>query len=335
VISLKRYLGAGAGAGAGEQTAFREAISLLIAKMGSSAVRCDFTEFTAFKTNIAEISGGLAPELPPDNCKEFAEQAAIAITAYNKKITSLVSDQQHEVKDILTMMGDTVVSIGGESTRSGRRLQEITTELEESGPITDLRVLKGRLTECLSALQEEMRLQKAEAASTMEKLQTSIARGRAGVEAMSGVHLDKATGLRCREDGIAAMATAADCGTPQYAVIMVINRLQMINARFGHDVGDRMLAGFREYVQSQLAEADRLFRWTGPALVAIVGRPAPVGKVRLEMKQFLEAKIEVTYTGEGRSVLLPISAAWSVLPLTSATEADKRIQTFIATQNIT
>ncbi len=53
------------------------------------------------------------------------------------------------------MLQDTVISVAGEKYPGRKkRLREITLELEQSGALTDLRVLKGRLTECLKGLQE-------------------------------------------------------------------------------------------------------------------------------------------------------------------------------------
>jgi hypothetical protein len=93
-----------------------------------------------------------------------------------------------------------------------------------------------------------------------------------------------------------------------------------------------MLVGFREHLQKQLSTTDHLFRWAGPALVAIIKRPSPLGDVRLQVKRMLDTRIEVTYSGAGRSVLIPISAAWSALTLTSTDDAHRQIEAFIATQ---
>jgi GGDEF domain-containing protein len=343
-MSLKRYLSANA-----EETRLRQVVSLLICNIGSSAVRCDLAEFESFTTDIERMRNRLAPDLAPDNLMVIAEAATQALTTYNKRIGSLLESRRSEVQHILGMLQDTVINIAGENTRSGKRLQEITLELEHSGPITDLRVLKGRLTECLTGLREEMVQQKAQAATTMENLQMTIERGGNSVAANSGNGaatnggnpvaansgslLDSVTGLHCVSDGIVAMQTAIDGGKRQYAVVMVVNRVQMIRSRFGPKVGDHMMVGFKEYVAKQLSPSDQLFRWTGPTLVALLERPEPIGNVRLLLKRWLDAKIEVSYSGDGRSVLIPISAGWITLPLTSAADADKQIQTFIASQS--
>jgi GGDEF domain-containing protein len=366
MISLKRYLNAN-----GEETLLlRQVVALLISKIGSSAVRCDLAEFEAFTTNIKRISQALAPDLTPENLMIQAEAAVQDLTAYNTRIARLLDSQRSDVTHILGMLQDTVVNIAGENIRSAKRLQEITAELEKSGLVTDLRVLKGRLTECLTGLREEMLQQKAEAAITIENLQVTIERSRGSVVvataasnsgppergrssilaaaanrpgqadhdresvvATAGNSPAPVAILICRDAALAAMKTAINGGTRHYAVVMVVNRIQMINARFGQKIGDHMLAGFKEHMTKQLSGSDKLFPWTGPAFVAILERPESLESVRLQMKRLLDAKIEISYSGDGRSVLIPISAVWLTLPLTSSADADKQIQTFIASQS--
>jgi GGDEF domain-containing protein len=334
MISLKHYFNA-----SGEETSFaqvetslRQTVSLLVSAMGSSAVDGDLAEFPDFRAEIEQIRDGLTPDLPPENLMDLAETAARTLTGYNKRVKALLVGQGSEVKHILKMLQDTVINIAGENTRSGKRLHEITLELEQGGAITDLRVLKGRLTDCLKDLREETLQQKTEAAGTMLKLQMTIEQSR-GAVAKAGTSLDPVTGLPGRDEALIAMQAAIDGGVRQYAVIMVVNRVQMVNARFGHEVGDRMLVVFKEHMAKQLSSRDRLFRWAGPAFVAILERDVPLGIVRLLAKRMMEAKIEVDYSGDGRSVLIPVSAVWSALPLTSASDADKQIQTFVASQS--
>jgi GGDEF domain-containing protein len=335
MISLKRYFNA-----SGEDTSFaqvetslRQTVTLLISAMESSAVDGDLAEFVDFREEIKRIREGSVPDLAPESLMDLAEAARRTLTAYNKRIKALLVSQGGEVKHILSMLQATVNNIAGENTRSARRLHEITLELDQSGAIMDLRVLKGRLTDCLKDLREETQQQKKEAAGTMLKLQMTIEQSRNAV-AKDGNSVDPVTGLPGREDALFAMQTTVDGGVRHYAVIMVVNRVQMVNARFGREIGDRMLVVFKEHVTKQLSACDRLFRWAGPAFMAIIEKEAPLGIVRLLAKRMMDAKIEVDYSGDGRSVLIPVSAVWSALPLTSASDADKQIQTFVAAQSI-
>ena len=128
IISLKRYLN-----GTSEETPLRQIISSLIAKIGSSAVEGDHADCMAFREHIRQMGDGLAPDLPPDNLMVLAGGAVQALTVYNKKVESFLAGRDSEVTYILSILQETVVNIAGENTRAGKRLQEITGELEQSG----------------------------------------------------------------------------------------------------------------------------------------------------------------------------------------------------------
>jgi GGDEF domain-containing protein len=329
MISLMRYINSDR-----EEGALRQVISLLITKIGSSAVRSDLPEFGAFTSEIEGIGNRLDADPEPGSLLVLAETATLALTSYNAMIGSLLISQRNEMQHILGMLRDTLVDIIGETSRAGKRLQTITVDLERSGPITDLRVLKGQLTECLTGLKEEILQQKAQAAITVKKLQVTIERGGTVAAAGKGANpLDPITGLPDRDDAVAAMQTAIDGGKRQYAAVMIVNRVEMINTRFGSKVGDSMLIGFKEHMTEQLTGSDQLFRWTGPALVAILERSEPIETVRRMVRRLLDARIDVSYSADGRSALIPVSAVWSVIPLVSAADAEKRIQAFISAQS--
>jgi GGDEF domain-containing protein len=115
--------------------------------------------------------------------------------------------------------------------------------------------------------------------------------------------------------------------------VMVVNRIQPINARFGRAAGDRILARFKKYIEAQLGASDQLFRWAGPAVVVVMERPQTADQVRALVKRMFDTPVQETLELGTRSVLIPISAAWSVMMLTSTPDAlEKEIDAFIASQ---
>jgi GGDEF domain-containing protein len=111
-----------------------------------------------------------------------------------------------------------------------------------------------------------------------------------------------------------------------------VNRIQSVNRRFGYAVGDRLLKTVSDHFGGTLVKTDRLFRWRGPALVALLEREEPIDVVQTEIRRISAKRIEgALEVGEG--VLLPVSACWLVLPLnTSAGDMAKSIENFIASQ---
>ena len=54
---------------------------------------------------------------------------------------------------------------------------------------------------------------------------------------------------------------------------VVIDRIQILNKRFGYEVGDEIMRYFAGFLKAQLQPKDQMFRWTGPTLAGLVYRP--------------------------------------------------------------
>jgi GGDEF domain-containing protein len=327
MVSIKRYLSNTSG-----EIALRQAVGLLIQKLGDCAIDTYPLEGQDFREEIGAIREALIPSLPNESFLVLAESAAQALETYTSRIERLIGRQNDDLQTIIRMFQESLLTIAGGGTQSAG-LTKISEELERGAGFKDLQSLKLHLGECLSSLRDEIEREKTASKMLIEKLQIQIESFQKSPERLPQNEVDPATGALLKGDGIAAIQRAIDRGTRHYIVVMTVNRIQPINARFGRDAGDWMLLRFKEHVQSLLHASDQLFRWTGPAIVAILERPEGFDYVRAAARRMLETRIEITYQANGRSVLIPVSAAWSVFMLTSTPEEiNTQIETFIAGQ---
>jgi len=328
MVSIKRYLGYN-----DSESALRQAVSLLVGKIGEGAVKGDARELTAFSQEMRGIREGLTPELPLPNVLILVGSAIQEMETYNRRITRTIGQRSDNFQTIFRMLREGLVKIAGENTESVQSLCRIGAELERSIGFEDLQALKLHLGQCLSGLREEIEREKSASRTLIEKLQGMIENVREPGARLPQPRMDTATGTPFHAECLAAIQEAIGKGTRHYAAVMVVNRVQSINTRFGRDAGDRMQLRFKEHVESHLFASDQLFRWTGSAIVAILERPEPADRVRETIRRIIDARVEETYRVSGRSVLIPISAAWSVIALTSPVDAtEKQIEAFIATQ---
>jgi diguanylate cyclase (GGDEF)-like protein len=86
--------------------------------------------------------------------------------------------------------------------------------------------------------------------------------------------LDPLTGLANRRAGEEALAAAAAQSRRQedpYAVLLIdVDRFKRVNDTFGHAGGDRVLCAVAERLEASLREVDRLARWGGEELIAVL-----------------------------------------------------------------
>jgi diguanylate cyclase (GGDEF)-like protein len=313
------------------QATLRDFVSSLIEKMGASAVAVDRLEYAAFVAEIERIREGLAAGLAPEALMVVAGSATQALERYNGGVTRLVHKQGREMQSIIKMVAETVVHVGGENSRSVKRLQEIGDEFERAGAITDLQALRGHLSECLRGFREEVRRQKELTDNLIAELRKQIESTPVFATETQDA-CDPATGLVGKGACLRAMQDPVAVGKRRYVVTMSVNRMQSINARFGHDAGDRILKVFADFITHQLNPADRVYRWTGPALVALIERSETLDRVRDQIRRIMEMRLDENLDLEGRAVLIPVSSAWSVFQLSAVTNAERQIQVFIASQ---
>jgi GGDEF domain-containing protein len=328
MVSLKRYLN-----GEAEETTLRQTVALLVERFGASAVESDPADLKSFREDLTGIHDALTRDLPSRNVLTLAESVAQRVESYNRRVTETIGRQRGEFCAVVGMIEESLVKIASENAESVQGLGRIREDLEHGNGFRDLDALKHHLRKCLKDLQREIEREKAGSREIIEKLQLQIEGLRRSDGSLLQPGFDPATGAQGQQDCLAALQEAIDRGTRHYVLVTIVNRVQPINARFGRNAGDRMLLRFKEYLENQLTSSDQLFRWTGPAMVALLERQEEFSHVRSLVRRMLDVPIEETYELSGRSVLIPISAAWSMFVLSSTKEAtEKQIHAFIASQ---
>jgi GGDEF domain-containing protein len=330
MVSIKRHLDQNE-----TEATFRRVIALLLNGISTHAVQEDRSEYEAFQSTMQRIQEAAGADLAPDALLVVAGSAVQALEDYSQRTTRLIRKQGVELQNIISMLTRTVISIGSGSERSVGRLQEIGHQLASAVELEDVQQLKVKLGGCLDNVKEEWERQKAENSDIVTSLQKEIAQSleRAGPLGQAQ-DIDKVTGLSGHDTAESTFQDLVKKPGKRYIVTAVVNRMQPINARFGHEVGDQVLRTFKDFFLKQIRPEDRLFRWSGPALIGVLERSESLEAVRTEVRRMLDKPIDnKMFVVGGRQVLIPVSAAWSVFMLIPpATIASKQIQSFIASQ---
>ena len=85
---------------------------------------------------------------------------------------------------------------------------------------------------------------------------------------------DELTGLLNRRAGVQALDHAIDSsrrdGRPLSMVLLDVDRFKAINDRFGHEVGDQVLAAIGTYLREHQRASDQAIRWGGEEFAVIL-----------------------------------------------------------------
>ncbi len=325
LVSIKPFL-----AQSEEEAAYRRALSILLKGVATYALELDRDGRQSFCARINEIREGMGPEDTADSVLMNAESAVQAIGDYARQATRLIQTQNAEMQNIIALLARTIVDIGGLGGRAVARLRKIGDDVERAAAMQGVSTCTAHLRECLGSIREETRQQKVESDRMTGTLHRELLRKQ---EAWRSVGLDPITDLPCELVAQAQFLSALRCGGQKHVAVFVLGSARHINLRFGRAAGDEVVRALKQYIAGHLASTDRLFRWSGPAIVASLASAESSELVRARLKRFLEKPIERTFDVNGRPVAISLSIAWSIFTLSPPlADLNRQINDFIASQ---
>jgi GGDEF domain-containing protein len=336
MISLKDYLLGGPGIDPVKEveTSYRRMIDLFLQGVSLHAVEGDKVDYAQFRSDMDGFADRLTAEQAISERFVVVGEALRALADYNRHTSQYLRTQNAELQKMITMLTQTVIAVGTNSETSVAGLQVIEKALEVTRLVEDVRVVKAQLGECLQSVRVEAVRQQVEAKATRESIQRELTQSQDRMGGFSvGPRLDPVTGLPGKVEAQQGLQGAAVAPGTKFLLLAVINRLQAVNARFGTVIGDQVLALAAEHFRAALPAGDILYRWHGPALVAVLSRTVAIGSVRDEVRLFAEKKLEKNFAIGSRSVLLPISTSWTVFPIVQPLDALlRKVEVFTAAQ---
>jgi GGDEF domain-containing protein len=134
---------------------------------------------------------------------------------------------------------------------------------------------------------------------------------------------DPCTGLPLRIEAEELIRQVIEQRKQAYAVVFYLHRMALTNARFGEAIGNQVILFCSQHIATAILRSnDALFRWQGPAFVAVVERPESLQAVNSEIQRLATTPISRHFETPSRSVYLPIRLTSEVVPLSETNTAD-------------
>ena len=262
-------------------------------------------------------------------------EAIKSIETYNRGVQRALSSQVKELQSIVSLFTRSMLQVSKSTAGSAARLRQIEHQIEKSSQTEDLRALKTQLEASLGAICEEAAEQERRGEEIADQLRETMSRPEAAAILSEAVaDLDMVTGLPNFRAAENAIRSALSAGSSTYAVLFCVERVDVINGRFGFSIGDRILMLFGQHLAQHLSKNDQLFRWRGPGFLALFDRTGPEISIRAEIARIVSTRLEQEIELSGRSVLLPVSASWMLTGLmdSSLEKISKKLDAFSAAQ---
>jgi GGDEF domain-containing protein len=307
-----------------EEAAYRRVIRMLLDGISVSAVSLDSGTRRNFRKRIGEIRQEMAVETTVVTLLVNAGAAVETIREYSRETNRLLHVHSAEMQDMMAMLTHTMVEIGGVGETAVARLRKLGDELEDATEMDAVSSLKDRLRECLGAIRTEAKLQETDADRMVQGLRQEVSRKQG---------LDPVTGLPGEAAAQAQFLSAIREGAPKHAAVFVLVSSRLINLRFGRPAGNEAIRLLKRFLAEQLDSGDILFRWSGPAIVAVLAGTEPFERVHDRLNRFLDKPVERSVDVSGQADSIPLSIAWSAFPLSVPLAVPNRqIHDFIAAQ---
>jgi GGDEF domain-containing protein len=313
-ISIKKYLDSRP-----EQvaSALLRMVQLLLQGIELHAVAGDAADHERFRKDIHLVQESLGGRPAAADVLVAAGTVVKAMEEYNQRTSRFIHVQCAELQTMVGMLTKAMTTLSTGSESSVTRLQTIERQLHKASMIEDFQTARLRLSECLDTFRVEIFRQREESTRAVSDMRTDLETSQKRVAPIvaavaSSRREDPVTGLPERAAAEAAIIEAAAQNRPVYAAMFVIDRLDLINARFGYAAGDQVLVVYTQHVAQGLSRQDKLFRWRGPALLALLERSSSPKQVREEIMRIAAQRLEKTIQVGTRSVLLPVGANWAI-----------------------
>ncbi len=312
---------------------------LLLEGIARHALAFDREEYREFHATLGKLAAALKSTQDPAGLVALAEAACEALANYNREAQRVHGAQTVELRCMIEMLGQTLVSLAQAGGQSVEALQAIGKEIEGARQINDIRLLRVRLGDSLKTISDEARKQRERNA---EMLRFAEDAALIASKHQEDSEIDPVTGLPSPEKAEREISKrlgpgADSCAAESYAVIFLMERLEGINLRYGHATGDRLLKVFAQFLASKMAPNDEVFRWRGPTFVALLSRVGSADNVRAEVARFASGCQEWPIEVNGQTVKIPLACKWTVLKLTACAaggEACQRIDRFVAEHGV-
>jgi GGDEF domain-containing protein len=310
-----------------------EHLQILIRGIALHAVEGDPEDLKFLRGRMSGIADSLTDESSPDDLLVAIGKTLRAIEEYNRRSSVIFKGQMEELRAMLSTMAATVMFITSSSDTSVKQLRLVEAKLQRATNLEDMRQVKAHLSDCLSVVRSESTRLQTETRTKINALKSNVERLSSRLKAAATEDSsDPVTGLPGRSAAEEAIATKITAGREFVTALFMLDRMASINGRFGRTVGDEILITGAQMLAQKLT-GTTLYRWSGPAFVAVFDPTVNTAQAEICAKQAASLRLEKNIDTEDRTVLIVITASCHLQRVSEKTAADavfKSIDAFMS-----
>jgi GGDEF domain-containing protein len=295
-------------------------LCMLLQGLSIHVIEGDSEDLAAFREETAPLADQLSENSSTDDILMATTVALRSLEEYNRRTKKFISAQSLELKTALTTMTETISVLAQSRSESVQQLAVIERKMVQASAIEDIRLLRVKLQDCLTTIREENTRLREESEARLGALQQKIESTFTADDSSHPplIAIDTVTGLGNRAAGEKLIGERIAEGRSSAIALFLVNKLAMVNKRFGRVVGDEILVMVAQHIGQAMPLNSILFRWSGPALVAVVDIPSDFDEVSRKLGRITNSHLEKNIESGARSIFVPIHILLSIQKIGAA-----------------
>ena len=131
------------------ESSYCRMIDLLLQVTSVHAVEDDVAEHKRFRADMTALADRLGTKTNISDRSIVVGEALHTIEDYNRRTTNSIQTKTTELQKVAAMLTEAVIAVGEHDEACVVRLQQIDKSLNQALKVTDIRLLKSQLGECL------------------------------------------------------------------------------------------------------------------------------------------------------------------------------------------
>lgn len=310
--------------------ALRHFSQVMLAAAARDAVEGDELDYKRYRHRILHVTEQLPKCVTPSEVRNLARQADEASLEYSEQLREYLRARAQELRSLVPILTQALIELQAGGKDAAQELGRVERSLTQAAQIEDIREVKAQLVQCIDQLRAERKRQQERVNETVEQIRSGMSPqmlSRYRCRAIDPVHLPSRSEAESVIDKM-----FQESRQNRFAAVFIVNRIALVNARYGHQVGDQAIQAFLRYLLDHLQPDDLLFRWSGPAFFSIVEREASSSDVTKEIARIGGIQLEREFELQDRAVLIPISSVFQTFPLCDDKSAEtllRRVTQFV------
>jgi GGDEF domain-containing protein len=318
------------------ESGWREFAKSIALSAARTAVHARAEQLIALQKTFQNALDELGTHPSADALQNASQLLCQELERHNREAQEMYLASMAELKQTAKVLSDQIGAITG-GTEKNRGLEAMESILAEATTADEVASVRDELVQAMQTLRQNETARKARTEAFLSELEGRILQleetgGQVAVVPGAIAQVDSLTGLPDGQAAREAIVAAQGEDATVHLAIMYIQSLDVLNARYGQRIGDQIILTCCQFLASNLCrEHDRMFRWRGPAFVALLQRDDSPAGVSREVAQVCGGLPSSFFGEPNRTILIPIRINSIALPLGSqyCTELFESIDRFI------